>query len=486
MIGAPPTLIQILLLLFILTFTTFHSMPMTTVPKKMKITGLVTLLSVASAQAFVAPSFFKAPSAGAMTGSAAVAEPVCPSTSRRGVMTMAKKSVGSLADADLKGKRVFVRCDLNVPLDGKTITDDTRIRASVPTIEYLASKGAKVLLTSHLGRPKGKEDKFSLSPVADRLTELLGKKVAFVEDCIGEAVSTAVAGLKEGDVALLENVRFYPEEEKNVAEFAEKLAANADLYVNDAFGTAHRAHGSTEGVAKFLKPAVAGFLLQKELDYLDGAVSQPKRPFAAIVGGSKVSTKITVIETLINKVDKLVIGGGMVFTFLKARGHNVGGSLVEEDKLDLARSLEELAKQKGVKFILPTDVVIADKFAPDANSKVVASTEIPEGWMGLDNGPESTKMIQAELADCKTIIWNGPMGVFEFDKFAAGTSAIAETLAELTAKGATTIVGGGDSVAAVEKAGLADKLSHVSTGGGASLELLEGKVLPGVAALNEA
>lgn len=239
--------------------------------------------------AFVAPSIFKAPSAGAMTsGSAAVAEPVCPSTSRRSVMTMAKKSVGSLADADLKGKRVFVRCDLNVPLDGKTITDDTRIRASVPTIEYLASKGAKVLLTSHLGRPKGKEDKFSLSPVADRLTELLGKKVAFVEDCIGEAVSTAVAGLKEGDVALLENVRFYPEEEKNVAEFAEKLAANADLYVNDAFGTAHRAHGSTEGVAKFLKPAVAGFLLQKELDYLDGAVSQPKRPFAAIVGGSKV------------------------------------------------------------------------------------------------------------------------------------------------------------------------------------------------------
>jgi phosphoglycerate kinase len=398
---------------------------------------------------------------------------------------MAKKSVSTLGEADLKGKRVFVRVDLNVPLDGKKITDDTRIRASVPTIQYLASKGAKVLLTSHLGRPKGKEDKFSLAPVADRLSELLGNKVTFVNDCIGDVVASAVSGMKDGDVALLENVRFYPEEEKNNPDFAKKLAANADLYVNDAFGTAHRAHGSTEGVAKFLKPAVAGFLMQKELDYLEGAVTTPKRPFAAIVGGSKVSTKITVIETLLNKVDKLIIGGGMVFTFLKAQGHNVGSSLVEEDKLELAKSLQELAVKKGVKFILPTDVVIADKFAPDANSKVVAATAIPDGWMGLDNGPESTKMIQAELADCKTIIWNGPMGVFEFDKFAAGTSAIASTLAELTGKGATTIVGGGDSVAAVEKAGLADKLSHVSTGGGASLELLEGRVLPGVAALND-
>eukprot|EP00184_Porphyridium_aerugineum_P001651 CAMPEP_0184694540 /NCGR_PEP_ID=MMETSP0313-20130426/2453_1 /TAXON_ID=2792 /ORGANISM="Porphyridium aerugineum, Strain SAG 1380-2" /LENGTH=452 /DNA_ID=CAMNT_0027152837 /DNA_START=122 /DNA_END=1480 /DNA_ORIENTATION=+ len=398
-----------------------------------------------------------------------------------------KKSVKDLTKKDLEGKVVLVRCDLNVPLDGKTITDDTRVRASIPTVKYLVDNGAKVLLSSHLGRPKGGfEDKYSLAPVAKRLTELLGKNVVMAPDCIGEKVHDIVKSMKNGDVTLLENVRFYKEEEKNDREFAKKLAANADLYVNDAFGTAHRAHGSTAGVTEFLKPSVAGFLLEKELEYLAGAVDSPKRPFAAIVGGSKVSSKIGVIESLMNKVDKIVIGGGMVFTFLKARGLNVGSSLVEEDKLDLARELEAKAKAKGIKLILPTDVVLADKFDKDANTKVVPVEKIESGWMGLDNGPDSTKMIQHELADCKTVIWNGPMGVFEFDKFAKGTFAIAETLADLTSKGCITIIGGGDSVAAVEKAGLAEKMSHISTGGGASLELLEGKVLPGVAALNDA
>jgi len=407
--------------------------------------------------------------------------------SRSAVVEMAKKSVGDLSEADLKGKKVLVRCDLNVPLDGKTITDDTRIRASVPTVKYLMEKGAKVLLASHLGRPKsGPEDKFSLGPVAPRLSELLGKDVVMAPDCIGDAVAGCVDAMAEGDVVLLENTRFYKEEEKNVPEFAEKLAASADLFVNDAFGTAHRAHGSTEGVTKYLSPSVAGFLLQKELDYLDGAVSEPKRPFAAIVGGSKVSSKIGVIESLMEKVDKIVIGGGMVFTFLKARGLETGSSLVEEDQLELASKLEKIAAEKGIDFILPTDVVVADKFAADAATQTVSVDSIPEGWMGLDNGPEATKMIQEKLGDCKTVIWNGPMGVFEFEAFSKGTFAIADTLAELTATGCTTIIGGGDSVAAVEKAGLAEKMSHISTGGGASLELLEGKVLPGVAALQEA
>jgi len=406
---------------------------------------------------------------------------------RSSVVEMAKKSVGDLAEADLKGKKVLVRCDLNVPLDGKTITDDTRIRASVPTVKYLMEKGAKVLLASHLGRPKsGPEDKFSLGPVAPRLTELLGKEVVMAPDCIGEATAECIGKMADGDVVLLENTRFYKEEEKNVPEFAEKLAANADLFVNDAFGTAHRAHGSTEGVTKFLSPSVAGFLLQKELDYLDGAVSEPKRPFAAIVGGSKVSSKIGVIESLMEKVDKIVIGGGMVFTFLKARGLETGSSLVEEDQLELATKLEKIAAEKGIDFILPTDVIVADKFAADAATQVVTIDKIPDGWMGLDNGPEATKMIQEKLGECKTVIWNGPMGVFEFEAFAKGTFDVADTLAELTGKGCTTIIGGGDSVAAVEKAGLAEKMSHISTGGGASLELLEGKVLPGVAALQEA
>lgn len=384
-------------------------------------------------------------------------------------------------------RRVFVRADFNVPLKDGVITDDTRIRGAVPTIKYLMDKGAKILISSHLGRPKGGYEKqLSLAPVTPRLSELLGKEVKLVPDCIGPAVGRCIDEMKNGDVALLENVRFYPEEEKNDPDFAKKLAANCDLYVNDAFGTAHRAHGSTEGVAQYLKPAVAGFLLQKELNYLQGAVEKPKRPFAAIVGGSKVSSKISVLEALLDKVDKLVLGGGMVFTFLKARGVNVGASLVEDDQLELAKRLERVAKEKGVQLLLASDVVVADKFAADAAHKVVPVEQIPAGWMGLDIGPQTVAELKKTLADCKTVIWNGPMGVFEFDAFAAGTNAIAATLAELTAKGCVTIIGGGDSVAAVEKAGLADKMSHISTGGGASLELLEGKVLPGVAALNEA
>lgn len=319
-----------------------------------------------------------------------------------------------------------------------------------------------------------------------RLSELLGTKVEKADDCIGPEVEKMVAALPEGGVLLLENVRFYGEEEKNEPEFAKKLASLADLYVNDAFGTAHRAHASTEGVTKFLKPSVAGFLLQKELDYLVGAIASPKRPFAAIVGGSKVSSKIGVIESLLEKCDILLLGGGMIFTFYKAQGLSVGSSLVEEDKLGLATSLLAKAKSKGVSLMLPSDIVIADKFAPDANSKVVPSTAIPDGWMGLDIGPDSVKSFSDLLETTKTVIWNGPMGVFEFDKFAVGTEAIAKKLAELSGKGVTTIIGGGDSVAAVEKVGVADVMSHISTGGGASLELLEGKELPGVVALDEA
>ncbi|VFQ58746.1 unnamed protein product [Cuscuta campestris] len=398
-----------------------------------------------------------------------------------------KKSVGSLKEADLKGKRVFVRVDLNVPLDDNLkITDDTRVRAAVPTIHYLIGHGARVILSSHLGRPKGVTPKYSLKPLVPRLSELLGIEVKMANDCIGEEVEKLVAQIPDGGVLLLENVRFYKEEEKNDPEFAKKLASLADLYVNDAFGTAHRAHASTEGVAKFLKPAVAGFLMQKELDYLVGAVTSPKKPFAAIVGGSKVSTKIAVIESLLEKVDLLLLGGGMIFTFYKAQGHKVGSSLLEEDKLDLATSLIEKAKAKGVSLLLPSDVVVADKFSADANSKVVSATEIPDGWMGLDVGPDTIKSFGEALDTTQTIIWNGPMGVFEFDKFAAGTEAIAKKLAELSGKGVTTIIGGGDSVAAVEKVGLAEKMSHISTGGGASLELLEGKMLPGVLALNDA
>lgn len=400
---------------------------------------------------------------------------------------MAKKTIATLTEADLNGKRVFVRCDFNVPVDAdRNITDDTRIRAALPTIQTLTSKGAKVILASHFGRPKGVDETLRLTPVADRLSELLGQTVVKTNDCIGDEATAKVAAMNNGDVVLLENVRFYPEEEKNDPEFAKKLASVADLYVNDAFGTAHRAHASTEGVTKYLSPSVAGLLVEKELKFLQDAIENPKRPLAAIVGGSKVSSKIGVIETLIDKVDKIFLGGGMIFTFYKARGMSVGSSLVEDDKLELARTLEAKAKAKGVQFLLPTDVLVADKFSAEANTQIVSVDAIPDGWMGLDIGPDSIKTFQAALADVKSVIWNGPMGVFEIDKFAKGTEAIAHTLAELTPKGTTTIIGGGDSVAAVEKVGLADQMSHISTGGGASLELLEGKVLPGIAALDEA
>lgn len=401
---------------------------------------------------------------------------------------MPKKSVANLSEADLAGKKVLVRVDFNVPLDDAgNITDDTRIRAALPTIQDLRKKGAKVILASHFGRPKGKVvDSMRLTPTAKRLSELLGQEVVMCDDCIGDSVAAAIAKLENGQVAMLENVRFYAEEEENEPEFAKKLAANADLYVNDAFGTAHRAHASTEGVTHYLSPSVAGYLIEKELNYLQAAIENPQRPLAAIIGGSKVSSKIGVIETLLEKCDKLLIGGGMIFTFYKARGLNVGKSLVEEDKLELAKSLEAKAKEKGVDFLLPTDVVIADNFAADANSQTVSIENIPDGWMGLDIGPESVKLFQDALSNCKAVVWNGPMGVFEFDKFAVGTEAIAHTLADLTGKGTTTIIGGGDSVAAVEKVGVAEKMSHISTGGGASLELLEGKVLPGIAALDDA
>ncbi|MBD2564604.1 MULTISPECIES: phosphoglycerate kinase [Nostoc] len=400
---------------------------------------------------------------------------------------MSKKSLASLSSADISGKRALVRVDFNVPVDDQgNITDDTRIRAALPTIKDLTQKGAKVILASHFGRPKGVDDKLRLTPVAKRLSELLGQEVIKTDDSIGDEVAAKVGALQNGQVLLLENVRFYKEEEKNDPEFAKKLAANADFYVNDAFGTAHRAHASTEGVTKFLSPSVAGYLVEKELQYLQNAIENPQRPLAAIIGGSKVSSKIGVIETLLEKCDKLIIGGGMIFTFYKARGLNVGKSLVEEDKLELAKSLEAKAKERGVALLLPTDVVLADNFAPDANSQTVSIENIPDGWMGLDIGPDSVKFFQEALADTKTVIWNGPMGVFEFDKFALGTEAIAHTLAEIGKTGTTTIIGGGDSVAAVEKVGLADQMSHISTGGGASLELLEGKVLPGIAALDDA
>jgi len=399
-----------------------------------------------------------------------------------------KKTVEDLTEAELKGKKVLVRCDLNVPLDGTTITDDTRIRSSIPTIEYLRGKGAVVTVCSHLGRPKnGPEAKFSLQPCADRMGELLKAKIPLLSDCIGSDVATTVDAAEEGDIIMLENTRFYKEETKNDESFVKTLAAPFDLYVNDAFGTSHRAHASTEGVTKFLQPAVAGFLLAKELKYLDGAVSagDPKT-MAAIVGGSKVSTKITVLESLLDKCDTIIVGGGMVFTFLKAQGKGVGTSLVEDDFVDTAKKVLEKAQANGKKILLPSDIVVADKFDKEAESKVVAADEIPDGWMGLDNGPQSTKEQKAALADCKTVIMNGPMGVFEFPKFATGTFGLINILADLTKeKGAVTIIGGGDSVAATEQSGRAKDMSHISTGGGASLELLEGKQLPGVVALDD-
>lgn len=396
-----------------------------------------------------------------------------------------KKSITDLTDDQLKGKRVLIRCDLNVPLDGKTITDDTRIRRSMPTIEYLKNKGAIVTVCSHLGRPKdGPEDKFSLGPCAERLGAILDQNVTLAPDCIGDEVAKIVKDANEGDVLMLENTRFYKEETKNDPEFVEKLAAPFDLFVNDAFGTAHRAHASTEGVTKFLSPSVSGFLLAKELEYLDGAVTRGAKPMAAVVGGSKVSSKITVLEALLDKCDKIVIGGGMVFTFLKAKGLGVGTSLVEDDYVDTAKEVLAKAETLGKTILLPSDIVVANKFAPDADTQIVAVDAIPDGWMGLDNGPNSTAEQKELLADCKTVIMNGPMGVFEFEKFNKGTFGMVDILSDITKGGAITIIGGGDSVAACEQSGKAGDMSHISTGGGASLELLEGKVLPGVAALD--
>jgi len=384
-------------------------------------------------------------------------------------------------DLDVAGKRVLVRVDFNVPVDKNgQVSDDTRIKAALPTINYLLEKKAKVILASHLGRPKGKiDDKYRMDPVAKRLSELLGFSVRKVDDCIGELPQAAISGMQVGDVVLLENVRFHPEEEKNNEEFARKLSELADIYVNDAFGTAHRAHASTEGVAKFL-PAVAGFLMEGELAMLGKLLSAPERPFMAIMGGAKVSDKIPVIANLFNKVDSLVIGGGMANTFLSATGCDTGKSLVEADKVELAKDLIEEAKSKGIDFLLPVDVVIAPEASPDAEHKTVPVSQIPDDWMALDIGPESVKLFVEALKSAKTIMWNGPMGVFEMEPFAKGTEAVAGALATIEA---TTVIGGGDSVAAVKKAGVAEKMTHISTGGGASLEFLEGKQLPGVVAL---
>ena len=391
---------------------------------------------------------------------------------------MNKKTV---KDIDVKGKRVLLRCDFNVPQDEDgNITDNRRIVAALDTIKYLIYNDAKIILCSHLGRPKGEFKKqFSLSPVAKELEKLLGKEVKLSEDVVGECSKNLVQNMKDGDIVLLENVRFEKGEEKNDPEFAKQLASLADIYVNDAFGTTHRAHASTAGVAKFL-PAVAGFLVEKEINFMSNALKNPERPFIAILGGAKVSDKIGVIDALLEKVDTLIIGGGMAYTFLKAQGYNIGNSMCEADKLDLAIKLMEKAKEKNVKLLLPVDTVIGKEFKRDTESKVVKSTEIPNDWEGFDIGPKSIELFGEEIKKAKTVIWNGPVGLFEFDKFAVGTNSIAKILSEVDA---TTIIGGGDSAAAIEKAGLTDKMSHVSTGGGASLQLLEGKELPGIECL---
>ena len=393
---------------------------------------------------------------------------------------MNKKTV---KDIDLKGKKVFVRCDFNVPMDeNQNITDNTRIKAALPTIKYLLEQNCKIILASHLGRPKGEvKPEFSLKPVAKELSKLLGKEVIMANDVIGEDATTKAENLKEGEMLLLENVRFHKEETDNDPEFAKKLASMAEIFVNDAFGTAHRAHASTTGIADYI-PGVAGFLIEKELKFLGNAINNPERPFVAILGGAKVSDKIGVIDSLLDKVDTLMIGGGMAYTFFKAQGYNVGNSLCEVEKTDLALEEMKKAKEKGVKLLLPIDTKIGKEFKPDTESKTVAWTEIPDEWEGFDIGEKTIEMFKKELQNAKTVIWNGPLGLFEFDQFAIGTNEIAKTLANLDA---TTIIGGGDSAAAVTKAGLADKMTHISTGGGASLEFLEGKKLPGIECLQD-
>jgi len=392
---------------------------------------------------------------------------------------MKKKSV---TDVDVSSKRVLVRVDFNVPLDeNRNITDDRRIRAALPTIKYLIDHEARTILVSHLGRPKGPTDALRMDPVAERLAELLGKPVIKLDDSIGTDVEAAVSQLLPGDLVLLENVRFYRGEEANDPEFAKKLASLADVYVNDAFGTAHRAHASTEGVARYL-PAVAGFLMQKEIDYLSRALVNPDRPFVAILGGAKVADKIPVVESLLEKVDVLLIGGGMSYTFLKAKGLEIGKSLLDKKSIELTKELMQKAADKGLKLELPEDILVADRLEPDAQNRIVPACAIPADWLGVDIGPQTMEKFRRYIQDAGTVVWNGPMGVFEMEPFAKGTRAIAEAMAESKA---TTVVGGGDSAAAVEQMGFADKMSHVSTGGGASLEFLEGKKLPGVVALND-
>lgn len=392
---------------------------------------------------------------------------------------MNKKTV---RDIDLKNKKVLVRCDFNVPLDENfNITDNRRIVGALPTIKYLLENNCKVILCSHLGRPKGQVKKeFSLAPVAKELSKLLGREVKLAEDIIGPSAKELTSNMQNGEIVLLENVRFDSREEANDEEFAKELASMAEIYVNNAFGTAHRAHSSTAGVAKFL-PAVAGFLMEKEINFLGTTLENPERPFMAILGGKKVSDKIGVIDSLLEKVDTLIIGGGMAYTFFKAMGYNVGNSICELDKLDLATSLMEKAKAKGVKLMLPIDTKVGKEFKEDTESKTVSYKEIPDGWEGFDIGAETIKMYEEELAKAKTVIWNGPVGLFEFDQFAIGTNSIAKFLGDM--QGVTTIIGGGDSAAAIEKLGIGDKFTHISTGGGASLEFLEGKKLPGVECL---
>jgi phosphoglycerate kinase len=390
----------------------------------------------------------------------------------------------TIEKVDLKGKRVFIRADFNVPFDENgNITDDGRIRSTLPTINYALDAGAKVILASHLGRPKGKPSpQYSLAPVALRLNRLLNKEVKFAKDCIGPDVEHLVQGMRPGDVLLLENLRFHAEEEKNDEGFSKALAAFTDVYVNDAFGTAHRAHASTYGITKFVKESVAGFLMKKEIDYLQKTVANPVRPFVAILGGAKVSGKIGVIENLQNKVDKIIVGGAMAFTFIKARGRETGNSLIEPEMLEIAQRTRKGLRESGVKFYLPVDFVVAESMEEGATTKIVTSQEIPKGWVGLDIGPATVRLFAEAIQDAKTIIWNGPMGMFEKDAYSRGTFAIARAVADAYA---TTIVGGGDTDVAVHKAGVSDSITFISTGGGASLELLEGKELPGLAALTD-
>ena len=387
----------------------------------------------------------------------------------------------SIRDIDVAGKKVFIRVDYNVPMDkAGNITEDTRIQATLPTLKYLLEQNAAIIIASHLGRPKGAVmPEFSLAPIAKRLSALIGREVAVAPDCVGTEVEALAKSLKSGQILMLENLRFHKAEEKNDPEFSKQLASLADVAVNDAFGVSHRAHASVEGITKYL-PAVAGLLMEKEIIFVGQTVANPVHPFVAIIGGAKVSDKIGVIENLLNKVDTLIIGGGMANTFLAAQGYNIGKSLLEADKVELAKTLITTARERGVQLLLPTDVVIADKFAADAQHKAVAVDAIDSEWMALDIGPNTAKVYAKALEDAKTVIWNGPMGVFEMDAFANGTETVAKAVA---ASSATSIVGGGDSIAALEKTGLADKITHISTGGGASLEFLEGKVLPGIAAL---